>query len=835
MENLSKDSSVEHGRYQAVVIGVSAGGFETLNELLPLIPSGITVAVIIVQHLHPQQDGFFIESLNNACSVPVREAEQKEPAVPGTVYFAPPNYHLLLETDKTFSLSIDEKVNFSRPSIDVLFETAAEAYGPGLIGVILTGASKDGASGLQRIRRRRRFDHSARPGHGPISRNACRRTCRRGSRPRPECAGDRPVSRSTGIDLYAARETRKTLNMAKVLIVDDKESNLFALENVLRRLDVEVIKALSGDEALRATLSHDFGLAILDVQMPSMDGYELASLLRSDAKTRNIPIIFLSAVYSEEPFVFKGYESGAVDFITKPFSAEVMLSKVKVFLELADQRAELVDRGVRLQAIVSELEEQIDARKRTEKEVLRKNALLLGINRMLRDAITCETEEQLAQTCLSVAEELTGSAFGFVGEINGKGLFDAIALSTPGLAMCTMPGKDRAGLVRDMEIRGLWGRALRDEKSVIVNDLASHPDRTGVPEGHPPVRSFMGIPLKRGDETFGMIAVGNKDRGYDHDDRTSLESLGVVFVEALLRKRAEEQIRKVNDSLEEKVQARTAELKSEIEERKRVEKTREIYLTKLEQTNRELEDFAFVVSHDLQEPLRKIQTFGSRLNQTQHTLLDEQGRDYLARMQRSAERMQALLRDLLKYSRITVEPEHFDLIDLKETINEAVADLRDICDETGGDVELGALPLIPADRAQMRQLFRNLIGNALKYRSGNKPHIEIYEDSACVKECVRIHVRDNGIGFDECFLDKIFKPFQRLHGRNSQYPGTGMGLAICRRIVEHHEGNITARSRPGEGTTFIITLPARGSKKENEEGKPRGTCGVAQGPRLSSE
>ena len=153
MENLSKDSSVEHGRYQAVVIGVSAGGFETLNELLPLIPSGITVAVIIVQHLHPQQDGFFIESLNNACSVSVREAEQKEPAAPGTVYFAPPNYHLLLETDKTFSLSIDEKVNFSRPSIDVLFETAAETYGAGLIGVILTGASKDGASGLQRIRR----------------------------------------------------------------------------------------------------------------------------------------------------------------------------------------------------------------------------------------------------------------------------------------------------------------------------------------------------------------------------------------------------------------------------------------------------------------------------------------------------------------------------------------------------------------------------------------------------------------------------------------------------------------------------------------------------------
>jgi two-component system chemotaxis response regulator CheB len=154
VENLSKDNALVQDRYQAIVIGVSAGGFETLNELLPSIPSGITVAVIIVQHLHPQQDGFFIESLNAACSVPVREAEEKEPVLPGSVYFAPPNYHLLLEADKTFSLTIDEKVNFSRPSIDVLFETAAEVYGPSLIGIILTGASKDGASGLQWIRKR---------------------------------------------------------------------------------------------------------------------------------------------------------------------------------------------------------------------------------------------------------------------------------------------------------------------------------------------------------------------------------------------------------------------------------------------------------------------------------------------------------------------------------------------------------------------------------------------------------------------------------------------------------------------------------------------------------
>src|SRR5208283_5585262 len=153
--------------------------------------------------------------------------------------------------------------------------------------------------------------------------------------------------------------------MAAILIVDDKESNLFALENVLKRLDVEIVKALTGDEALRATLNHDFALAILDVQMPGMDGYELANLLRSDARTTHIPIIFLSAVYSDEPYVFRGYESGGVDFLTKPFRSEILLSKVKVFLELNCQREEL---ELRVYRRTQELARANDALRRSEEK-----------------------------------------------------------------------------------------------------------------------------------------------------------------------------------------------------------------------------------------------------------------------------------------------------------------------------------------------------------------------------------------------------------------------------------------------------------------------------------
>jgi two-component system chemotaxis response regulator CheB len=152
MEDLSKDNAVSMRTYQAVVGGVSAGGMDALKLLLGLIQSDFSPAMVIVQHLHPEQDDFLVEHLGHACRLPVKEAEEKEVVRGGTVYLAPANYHLLIEMDKTFSLCSGEKVNFSRPSIDVLFETAAEAYGAHLIGIILTGANKDGAAGLRRIK-----------------------------------------------------------------------------------------------------------------------------------------------------------------------------------------------------------------------------------------------------------------------------------------------------------------------------------------------------------------------------------------------------------------------------------------------------------------------------------------------------------------------------------------------------------------------------------------------------------------------------------------------------------------------------------------------------------
>jgi PAS domain S-box-containing protein len=253
----------------------------------------------------------------------------------------------------------------------------------------------------------------------------------------------------------------------------------------------------------------------------------------------------------------------------------------------------------------------------------------------------------------------------------------------------------------------------------------------------------------------------------------------------------------------------------DISERKRVEEQLKTYMKRIEQSNAALQDFASIASHDMQEPLRKIVGFGDRLKRLSDDSLSDKARDYIDRMQKAANRMQALLKALLDYSRITTRAEPFSSVRLTELVHEVIEDLEVRILETGGRVEVGNLPAIDADYHQMRQLFQNLIGNALKYHKDNeKPLVMVYGESIEGEEAWRIVVEDNGIGFDEKHAAAIFSPFQRLHGRSSSYEGTGMGLAICKKIVERHGGTISAKSTPGSGSVFSIILPLRQSESE---------------------
>jgi PAS domain S-box-containing protein len=307
--------------------------------------------------------------------------------------------------------------------------------------------------------------------------------------------------------------------------------------------------------------------------------------------------------------------------------------------------------------------------------------------------------------------------------------------------------------------------------------------------------SWLGVPLRTPSGAIGVLVVQHYEEthAYAEGDVEFLTSVAGQVAVAIERRRAELALRRSE-----------AELKK--------------FAVRLEASNRELQDFASVASHDLQEPLRKIQAFGDRLRTKHGDALGEGGRDYLERMQNAASRMQTLINDLLTFSRVTTKAQPFVKVDLAEVAAGVVSDLEARVERSGGRVEMGEMLTLDADPLQMRQLLQNLIGNALKFhKPGEPPVVKVWCERVAAGgahaaehaggELCRVFVKDNGIGFDEKYLDRIFTVFQRLHGRQ-QYEGTGVGLAVVRRIAERHGGSITAASEPGRGSTFVVTLPA---------------------------
>jgi len=215
--------------------------------------------------------------------------------------------------------------------------------------------------------------------------------------------------------------------------------------------------------------------------------------------------------------------------------------------EISQMESLIKERTSEIVAVNEKLRKEITERKQAEEQILRQSAVLNAINKVFRETLRCETDEKVARVSLAVAEELTGSKFGSIGEVNESGRLDIIALSDPGWEACKIPKSDAVRMVKDKEVRGIWGGVIKDGRSLVVNDPASHPDSVGIPEGHPPLTSFLGVPLKRGDKTTGMIALANKEGGYSLANQEDIEALSIAILESLIRKRAEKELQERRD------------------------------------------------------------------------------------------------------------------------------------------------------------------------------------------------------------------------------------------------------------------------------------------------
>jgi len=435
----------------------------------------------------------------------------------------------------------------------------------------------------------------------------------------------------------------------------------------------------------------------------------------------------------------------------------------------------------------------------------------------------------MEQSRLQTRSTLTAA----IGDSTFHVVLMATFLSAVILALATL------NIRRDIAIRRRAEEALAEEHNLLRGVMDAMPEQVFVTNrdgrfiidniSH---RNFLGVKLARDIEGrtpsdfFSSAVAGEMVK----DDREIMDTRKAVINHEDLVIRGDGQVVWIATT---KVPLNDVEGKciglvgvsSDISIRKEAEERLRLAAEQLRRSNLELQEFASVASHDLQEPLRKIQAFGDRLKVKCAPALGENGRDYLERMQDAARRMQILLHDLLTLSRITSKAQPFEKVDLHKVVEDVVSDLEVRIEQTRARVEIGRLPIIDADAGQMRQLLQNLISNALKFQTpGILPEViisakvldnaESLTGSMPGEELVQIMVRDNGIGFDERYLDRIFQVFQRLHSR-SEYEGTGIGLAVCRKIADRHGGIISAKSSEGQGATFIVTLPV---KQRNSEG-----------------
>jgi hypothetical protein len=484
-----------------------------------------------------------------------------------------------------------------------------------------------------------------------------------------------------------------------VLIVDDQPENLLTLEAVLEPLGQNLVRAESGEAALRRLLQDDFALILLDIQMPGLDGFETAELIKARPRTRNIPIIFLTAINKELRHIHRGYETGGVDYLFKPFDPVVLRSKVAVFLDLHDKTEALRLSEERLRLLVEHVEDHA--------------------------VIWCDADARVA-TWNAGAERITGLR---EPEILGEPFARLYPPESSGR-------HDPAGHLAIARARGMWHE----------------------PEG---LRT-------RADGRFYWAST----------TVTAVQGSGGELVGYSVL-----------------VQDVTERRRTDIALRNRAEA--------LEQINHDLEQFVAVLSEDLGEPLGSIAGSVRELQAADE--LGDAARKLVDGIGAETEGMRARIEDLLRYSRVAQDELQRAPVDCAAVVERALADLAEQGRSPGASIEVGPLPTVDADEELLSLVFANLLDNALRYADpelGARVTVHAEADAGLWL----FRVSDEGIGLDYGDVERVFELFERVHP--DAYPGSGIGLTICRRIVERHGGRIWAEPQPEGGTSFVFTLPS---------------------------
>jgi signal transduction histidine kinase len=391
-----------------------------------------------------------------------------------------------------------------------------------------------------------------------------------------------------------------------------------------------------------------------------------------------------------------------------------------------------------------------------------------------------DTEELLA-FALERALALTESEYGYLYHYSEERReFTLSAWSNGVMPDCAVTTPETR---YELEKTGIWGEAVRQRRPILVNDFhAPHPLRKGYPEGHVPLRSFLTIPVFSGAEIVAVVGMANKEDGYDGGDVLQLQLLMASVWRIIEERQAAEAI--------------------------------ERSVRELRRSNEELQQFAYIASHDLQEPLRMIASFLQLLERRYADRLDQDAREFIGFAVGGAQRLQLMIDGLLQYSRIERVAPRLAATDAGQVLDRALVNLKVALEESGAAVTRAGLPTLRTDGALLEQLFQNLLANAVKFRTGAPPRIHVA--AARVPEGWRFSVRDNGIGIEPRFAQRIFTIFQRLDPGRA--PGAGIGLSVCRRIVERLGGRIWVESVPGEGATFNFIIPSDDGKGGTHDG-----------------